>query len=180
MKMGDGGFRPAYNVQYGTDAESQVIVGVEVVTAGSDQGQMSAMVEQVTARCGQTPEQWLVDGGYPGHDEIDAVSGQTTVYAPVPKSKHKDTASQAVVDWRERMGTDEAKAIYKARAVTAACVNAQARNRGMIRLQVRGKVKVKGVTVLFALAHNLMRMISLAPELIGIGTATSAMPEMAD
>ena len=188
MKMGDGGFRPAYNVQYGTDAESQVIVGVEVVTAGSDQGQMSAMVEQVTARCGQTPEQWLVDGGYPGHDEIDAVSGQTTVYAPVPKSKHKDTDphepkagdSQAVVDWRERMGTDEAKAIYKARAATAACVNAQARNRGMIRLQVRGKVKVKGVAVLFALAHNLMRMVSLAPELIGIGTATSAMPEMAD
>ena len=188
MKMGDGGFRPAYNVQYGTDAESQVIVGVEVVTAGSDQGQMSAMVEQVTARCGQTPEQWLVDGGYPGHDEIDAVSGQTTVYAPVPKSKHKDTDphepkagdSQAVVDWRERMGTDEAKAIYKARAATAECVNAQARNRGMIRLQVRGKVKVKGVAVLFALAHNLMRMVSLAPELIGIGTATSAMPEMAD
>lgn len=188
MKMGDGGFRPAYNVQYGTDAESQVIVGVEVVTAGSDQGQMSAMVEQVTARCGQTPEQWLVDGGYPGHDQIDAVSGQTTVYAPVPQSKNKDTDphepkagdSQAVVDWRERMGTDEAKAIYKARAATAECVNAQARNRGMIRLPVRGKVKVKGVAVLFALAHNLMRMVSLAPALIGIGTATSAMPEMAD
>lgn len=40
MKMGDGGFRPAYNAQYATDTESQVIVGVEVVTVGSDMGQL--------------------------------------------------------------------------------------------------------------------------------------------
>ena len=60
MKMGDGGFRPAYNVQYGTDTESQVIVGVAVVSAGSDQGQMAPMVQQVAERCGQTPEEWLV------------------------------------------------------------------------------------------------------------------------
>lgn len=30
MKMGDGGFRPAYNAQFATDCESQVIVGVAV------------------------------------------------------------------------------------------------------------------------------------------------------
>jgi transposase len=184
MKMGDGGYRPAYNVQYGTDAESQVIVGVGVVTAGSDQGQMTPMVEQVTERCGRAPEAWLVDGGYPGHEQIDAVAEQTTVYAPVPKPKdqHADPHapkagdSEAVAAWRERMGTDQAKAIYKERAATAECVNAQARNRGMIRLQVRGLDKVKGVAVLFALAHNLMRMVSLAPALLGIGTATSAVP----
>jgi hypothetical protein len=29
------------------------------------------------------------------------------------------------------MGTDEAKAIYKNRAATAECVNAQSRNRGL-------------------------------------------------
>ena len=187
MKMGDGGFRPAYNVQYGTDAQSQVIVGVEVVTAGTDQGQMSAMVEQLAGRCGQAAEEWLVDGGYPGHDEIEAVSKQTTVYAPVPKPKDKEADphapkagdSEAVADWRKRMATDEAKAIYKERAATAECVNAQARNRGLIRLPVRGLNKVKGVALLFALAHNVMRMASLAPELLGIGTGTSAFPEMA-
>jgi len=31
--------------------------------------------------------------------------------------------------------------------------------------------------VLFALAHNLMRMATLAPELIGLGTGPSAVPE---
>lgn len=186
MKMGDGGFRPAYNVQYGTDTESQIIVGVKVVSSGSDQGQMAPMVEQVAQRCGRTPEQWLVDGGYPAHEQIDAVAERTTVLAPVPQSNNKETDahqpkagdSPAVADWRNRMATDEAKERYKDRAATAECVNAQARNRGLIRLPVRGLAKVQGVALLFALAHNLMRMVRLAPQLIGIGTGTSAVPGM--
>jgi transposase len=186
MKMADGGFRPAYNVQYGTDIDSQVIVGVEVVSSGSDQGQMAPMVEQVSERCGHAPGEWLVDGGYPGHEQLDAVAERTTVIAPVPTSKDKQVDphqaksgdSPAVAAWRSRMASEQAKQRYKERAATAECVNAQARNRGMIRLSVRGLTKVKGVAVLFALAHNLMRMASLAPELIGIGTGTSAVPAM--
>ncbi|WP_162911150.1 transposase, partial [Azohydromonas sediminis] len=49
MKMGDGGFRPAYNVQLATTCKDQVIVGVAVSNAGSDMGQMAPMVEQVSA-----------------------------------------------------------------------------------------------------------------------------------
>lgn len=62
IKMGDGGYRPAYNAQYATDTESQVIVGVEVVTVGSDMGQLAPMVKQVTERSGVTPGHGLVDG----------------------------------------------------------------------------------------------------------------------
>jgi hypothetical protein len=29
MKMGDGGFRPAYNVQFATDGDTRMIVSVE-------------------------------------------------------------------------------------------------------------------------------------------------------
>jgi len=207
MKMGDGGFRPAYNIEFGTDTESQIIVGVDVVTTGSDMGQMAPMVEQVVERCGRAPENWLVDGGFPAHDQIDAVAAQTRVIAPVPKPKVKvksDEAgaqtqadaksapgptvdpyqrkpgdSPAVGDWRERMATEEVKELYKERAATAECVNAQARNRGLVLLPVRGLAKVKGVALLFVLAHNLMCVLRLAPELIGIGTGTSAVPGMA-
>ena len=209
MKMGDGGFRPAYNIEFCSDTESQVIVGVDVVTTGSDMGQMAPMVKQVTQRCGQAPDDWLVDGGFPAHDQIDAVASQTRVIAPVPKPKAKtkakaDTAqtntqedaqampeppvdahqrkpgdSPALGDWRERMATDESKELYKERAATAECVNAQARNRGLVLLPVRGLKKVKALALLFVLAHNLMRMVRLAPELIGIGTGTSGIPEMA-
>ena len=47
MKMADGGFRPAFNVQFATDVETQIIVGVDVTNIGSDAGQMPPMVEQL-------------------------------------------------------------------------------------------------------------------------------------
>src|SRR5690606_7891629 len=82
MKMGDGGFRPAYNPQLASDVDSLVIVGVEVATVGSDQGQMVPMIEQVRERCGQAPEAWLVDGGFVGHEQVEQASAHTTVYGP--------------------------------------------------------------------------------------------------
>ena len=69
--------------------------------------------------------------------------------------------SPAVAGWRPRMATEEAKTISKQRAATAECVNAQARNRGLIERRVRGLVKVKAVALWYALAHNLMRAVSL-------------------
>ena len=187
MKMGDGGFRPAYNAQYATDSASQVIVGVDVVTQGHDQGQLAPMVEQVTERCGQSPEQWLVDGGYPAHEQLDAVAEQTEVYAPVPKAKDEATDphapkagdSEAVAAWRQRMGTEEAKHIYKDRAATAECVNALARERGLTRLRVRSAKKVKCVLLLHALAHNVMRAFALAPELLGLGISAPGVGKVA-
>ena len=195
MKMGDGGFRPAFNVQFATTCEEQVIVGVAVVNAGSDMAQLAPMVEQVEKRLGRSPQQWLVDGGFPAHEQIDAVEGKTELYAPVPEprptaqkdakshaneddpgneakpDKHepKPGDSKAVAQWRQRMASDEAKELYKQRAATAECVNAQARNRGLLRMPVRGLARVRCVVGLFVLAHNLMRMVKLAPQLVGLG-----------
>jgi len=193
--MGDGGFRPAFNVQFATTCQDQVIVGMDVVNAGSDMAQLAPMVEQVHKRLGQSPQQWLVDGGFPAHDQIDAVASKTEVYAPVPEPKTKtkkdkqgnavqqDTVpdkhqpkpgdSEAVASWRVRMGSEDAKELYKQRAATAECVNAQARNRGLMRMPVRGLAKVRCVVGLFVLAHNLMRMAKLAPQLVGWGIAPS-------
>lgn len=186
MKMGDGGFRPAYNPQLATDTDSQVIVGVEIIACGSDQGQMNPMIEQVKARCGQTPQAWLVDGGFAGHDEVTQASQRTVIYAPVMKSKGqatdphqpKPTDSPEVGQWRVRMATEQAKAIYKLRAQTAECVNAQCRNRGLQQFRVRGLAKVKCVLLLHALAHNLMRMAALIPDWLGVGTSTPAVAKM--
>lgn len=194
MKMADGGYRPAVNAQMASDCDSQVIVGVELSTAGSDMAQLAPMVDQVQQRCGKTPEQWLVDGGFPAHEQIDAVADRTEVYAPVPEPRAKKDAkndeqgnqvepdkhapkpddSTAVAQWRQRMATPEAKALYKLRAATAECVNAQARNRGLQRMPVRGLGKMRCVVLLFALAHNLMRTLALAPQLLRLGPTASA------
>ena len=175
MKMADGGFRPAYNVQFATDTESQVIVGVEVTNFGSDQGQMAPMVEQIEERHGKSPDEMLVDGGYVKKEDIDKVSapqGKTTVYAPVMKSKTPDRDahvprsddSPAVAEWRQRMATDEAKEIYKERAATAECVNAIARNRGYLQFRVRGSPKARVIALWYALIHNVMRTVALRAE----------------
>lgn len=176
MKMADGGFRPAYNVQFSTDTASQIIVGIDVATCGSDQGQMAPMVEQIHERYEQYPQDVLVDGGFVKHDDIDTVSApekECTVYGPVrqPKEASKDryaphaTDSAAVAAWRQRMATPEAQAIYKDRAATAECVNALARNRGLRQLWVRGVAKVKAIALWYAIAHNLRRAVSLRAAL---------------
>ena len=171
MKMADGGFRPAYNVQFATATGSQLIVGVDVCNLGSDLGQLSPMLDQVEQRYGQRPAEWLVDGGYARHNDIeDADARGTTVYAPVPKPKDptrdrhapRGDDSTAIAYWRERMGRSEAKDIYRQRAATAECVNAIARGRGLRQFVVRGLRKVKAVALWYALAHNLMRAVALA------------------
>ena len=181
MKMPDGGFRPAFNVQFATTTDTvRAIVGVSVTNRGSDQGQTTPMVEQIEARTGVRPTELLVDGGYPSHDAIDqATAAGVTIYAPVPKPRGKPSEtpdqppidphlpkpgdSDAVAAWRVRMGTDDAKQIYKQRAATAETVNADAKaHRGMAATALRGLNKVTGNACLFALTYNILRFIAVS------------------
>ena len=170
MKMADGGFRPAFNAQLAVDTGTMIITGVELINSGSDMGQMLPMHEQHQDRYARVPEQWLTDGGFAKHDQIEQLEVQATkVFAPVvaPKDKQRDRYaplpgdSQALSQWRERMGTDAAKLIYKERAASIECTNAHLRNRGLQRFNVRGLNKARAVLLWHALAHNLKRMMAL-------------------
>ena len=173
MKMPDGGFRPAYNLEIATDVPSQVIVGVGVVTKGSDGGEAVPMVEQIKERTWQTPEAYLMDGGFATRKDITVLERQgIVVYAPT-RSPRTETSgrSQAeprpddsaeVASWRIRMESTEAKEIYKERAATAECVNAHGRRHGLQQLLVRGSEKVLSVLLLVAITHNLLRWIALS------------------
>ena len=102
-----------------------------------------------------------------------------TLYAPVPKPRSKPSEtpdpppidpplpkpgdSDAVAAWRVRMGTDDAKQIYKQRAATAETVNADAKaHRGMAATALRGLDKVTGTACLFALTYNILRFITVS------------------
>lgn len=173
MKMGDGGYRPAFNVQLATDTQTQIITGVDVTNSGGDQGKLAPMVQQHQERYGKQPEEALVDGGFAKKEDIETV-GQagTTVYAPVQASKDPKRDSHTprpddppkVAEWRRRMATAEAKEVYKERASTAECVNGHCRNRGLYQFRVRGLMKVRAVVLLYVLAHNLMRAATLRAE----------------
>lgn len=166
MKMGDGGFRPAFNLQLATDTESRVIVGVGVTNSGSDKNQMEPMLEDVARRTGSRPREMLVDGGYTKLESIEKASEQgVTVYAPLPAPNKegvdphdpKRTDSPAVAAWRIRMDRAKSKEIYKERAATAETVNADLRTwRGLDRLVVRGIPKVTSVLLWAAITYNAL------------------------
>jgi transposase len=175
MKMSDGGFRPAYNIELAADTTAQVIVGVDVTTSGSDAGQAEPMLEQVTQRAdGQRPRQWTMDGGFPTGAAIDDLTGAgVEVLAPVqtPKDPQRDPHqpragdSAAVAAWRVRMGTEAAKTAYRLRAATIECVNAKVRmQHGLTLLRVRGLAKVRCITLWTALAHNLKLLVTRPPR----------------
>jgi len=178
MRMPDGGDRPAYDVQLAVDVQSRAIVGVDVTDAGSDAGLAEPMREQVEERTGGTVKDHLVDGGYVKLDDVDraaAAEPAVTLYMPVPKPRKagadphqpKTTDSDAVAQWRRRMGTPEAKAIYKGRASTIETINAELKTeRGLTPFRVRGASKVRCVALWCALAYDVMhfgwQMIGLA------------------
>ena len=169
MRMGDGGFRPAYNVQLATTTEGQVIVGVHVGNT-HDTGQLEPTLADIERRTGQRPVEYLVDAGYAQERTVEATSAQgVTLYAPVPHRQHVSDPHQPrpgdsaeVAAWRVRMGTEAAKAIYRERAATSERVNADLKTwRGMGQVPLRGVRKVLAFTLLHALTFNILRALAL-------------------
>jgi transposase len=172
MKMPDGGYRPAYNVQFATTLDTLVVVGVDVTNAGTDAGQLAPMVAQIAQDCGAPPQECYVDGGFVSQDDITEVSAQgVVVYAPIKEEAKKLSQGRdpyapvkgdtpEVASWRRRMGTDEGKAKYRARSLCE-WTNAVSREHGLTRLLVRGLAKVKAVALWHGLAVNFRRTLAL-------------------
>lgn len=168
MKMGDGGYRPAYNVQMAT-AGSQLggprtIVGILVTNAGTDMGSITPMLEQIKRRTGKLPKALLADAGHAKHSCIESAmrSGVDTLI-PVPEAqRHATKAVSAEIEaWRARMETDEAKQLYRARASLCELPNAHLKTRqGVTQMLVRGLERVTCVALLAGIAANLVHNLA--------------------
>jgi len=172
-KMGNGGFSPAFNVQFATDGDSRMIVGATIVSQGSDAGQMEPMHGRLVNQYEKHPQKYLVDGAFPTIADVTAVERQgTKVYGPLSREKkqleagkdpyaRKSRDTDEMASFRARMANDEAKELYKQRPSIAEFPNADCRNRGLHQFRVRGRRKVKAQTMWHVLAFNLLRMINL-------------------
>jgi len=169
MKMANGGYNPAVNVQLATDTESRAILGVEVSNEGSDSAGLSEpMRQQVEQRTGGKVAQHLVDGGYLRTEDIVQAHQQgVELFVPPKPARNpqnrgrelepKPDDSDAVRAWKQRMASEEGQKIYKDRAATSETVNADLRTyRGLVPLTVRGLEKITCVALWCALAHNLV------------------------
>lgn len=164
MKMADGGFRPAYNVQVASVAGEQIVVAVEPVAVGSDRGLIGPMLQAVHRRTGHLPECHLADGGFGSAQDIEwAHDNDVAIYCPPTNSKHgrdpfapRKNDGPGVLAWRQRMASEPGKALYKRRSICE-CIHARWRNWNLIRLTVRGLPKVKTTMLWYALANNILQ-----------------------
>jgi transposase len=178
MAMADGGYRPAYNLQFKTDLKEGFVVGIEVTNKASDSGQLDAASEEIEQRYGVRPERLLADGGYANKEDIEAQHNKgIEVFCPPPRSKGKLVGASSVPAkprpkrketpgvelWHERMGKEESAAIY-ARRVTCERPHADVRNRGLYRFLVRGMEKAKAVALWHITAYNFLQMQRLTPQ----------------
>jgi hypothetical protein len=171
MKMPDGGYRPAFNIHIATDVESMVVLAVEVNNEGTDLHAMLPLAEQIEADYQVRPDEWLADGGCTSVENIEKMSKRgCKVIAPVRQRSNPDRKpsdprpgdSEAILEWRARMETEQAKEAYKRRGATSECVNAHFRNQGLLRFLVRGAKKALAVALMHAIASNMRRSWALA------------------
>lgn len=165
MKMPDGGFRPAYNVQVACDTDSRAILAVQVSNHGTDQPHSAPLRQEVEARTGGTVKEHLIDGGFVKLEAIEeAEASGVKIYAPPKQTKARPDPftpvpgdSPEIIQWRQRMKSEEAKEIYKERASTSETINADLRcHRGLSPFVVRGPEKALCIVLWSSLAYNLM------------------------
>ena len=164
MKRGDGGFRPAYNVQRATaGAEmgaARTIVGVRVTHVGSDVGSISPMLDESERRTGTLPSVLLADGGHVKHECLrNAAARGVAVLMPIPEraTRPDPQADPAVAAWHDRMATDTAKQQDRARPGLCELPNAHLKcHHGVAPMFVRGIEKVTCMVLLATLASNLL------------------------
>lgn len=186
MRMPDGGYRPAYNVQLTGDLESGLIVGLGVDTTGSDGGLLAPAMADVERRLGRLPPRLLADGGYTVLDDIVALTAKAvTVFCPLKPRRNPGNDPAAprrsdppeVADWRRRMVDDAAAGMagWMRRRGEHERINANLRNHGLQRFNVRGSLKVRVVCLLHALAHNFMTAVRLrAQASLGVCAPTAS------
>lgn len=173
MKMGDGGFRLAYNVQLATGMDSRAIYGVDVVTtldSGTSPRMMGIVHNRLRKLKMDAPTNWISDSAYSAKRDIEVAAElypNCQYYAP-PKvnkrrdpKKHQKKDSQAVKRWRDLIDREDVNELYKNRCSTAEFSNAQMKQRGWREFLVRGLEKVKSCALLNVIAQNIARYFDL-------------------
>lgn len=164
IKMADGGFRPAYNMQVASVAGEQIVVAIEISTSSSDRGLARPMVEKIDATYGMLPAHYLIDGGFTKNDDIEwAHHANVAMFCPPITNKHKTDPFEPRSDdgpgikaWRERMKSEAGKATYRTRSIHE-CINGRFRQWRLTQLTVRGKAKAWAVLAWYALVNNLLQ-----------------------
>jgi transposase len=163
MKVSNGGFEPAYNVQLAAMGSPMggpiTIIGVQVTSLGSDKHSILPMCEQVEQRTGHKLDEVLVDGEHLTQEELLAAIAQgRTVIAPVPErwDLSEEPQNPTIAAWMAEMKTDAMRRAYRTRKALVEHANAILKDRfGLRKAPVRG---TRGVLCVFLLAAVVLNL----------------------
>lgn len=174
MRMPDGAVHPGWNVQVATSCG--FVVAIDPTDRRSDNGLAPGLVEQVVRRCARMSRRLLADatamtmddivtlcGRYPGLEIYSPPPGQRGIVTPAGQRNRRSQLRRepdAVKEWRQRMATDEGKAVYQRRKLTEH-VHARMKNRGFGRMPVHGITAVRSVCYMHAITQNMWHAHSL-------------------
>jgi hypothetical protein len=171
-------FTQSYNAQAAVDADgSQLVVGQHVSQSASDYAELENGVASIPEQLGK-PESVLADAGYVNADAFDRLEQEgVEIYCSVhredahnerhydfrPQSASgravKEPTAERLVAMRDKLRTEEGKALYGRRNHTVepvfGIIKAAMGFRGF---SLRGKEKVSGEWTLVCLAYNLRRL----------------------
>ena len=125
---------------------------------------ITPMLDDIERRLHALPKVLLADANHGAHDGIrDAALRGVELLVAVPESSRQPTSDKAATDgaivaWRARMESDEAKKLYKARAGLCELMNAHLRtHHGVDQFLVRGVAKATSVVLLGVIASNILQ-----------------------
>jgi len=172
--MPDGGrkgsFVQAYNAQIAVDSAAQIIVAAEITQESNDKQQLAPMLERVEQNMGAKPEAATADTGYFSAEQVnDERVRNIDLYVAIGKQKHgeSEVATEASpqpedserAQMRQRLQTEQGKAIYKMRKAIVEPVFGQIKEwRGFRRFSLRGLEKAGAEWKLICLTHNLLKL----------------------
>ena len=171
--MPDGGnkgsFLQGYNGQIAVDGEAQIIIAAELTQETNDKLQLVPMAQKVVENVGRLADTISADAGYFSEEAIESESlAGTNLLVPPNRQKHENgaaaeeksgTAFDAKAKMRERLQTEEGKALYKMRKAIVEPVFGQVKSvRGFTRFSLRGFDNARFEWLLIALTHNLLKL----------------------
>lgn len=158
-------FQQSYNAQIAVDAHAQVIVAAAVTQEAVDNAQLAPMLTAVKAHLGRLPEVATADNGYFNPAVLtDPRLAAVDLYVATGRERKAPRASSGTADtvvqrMRDKLATDNGKAIYKRRKCIPEPVFGQIKEaRGFRRFSFRGLAQVTAEWSVVALTHNLLKL----------------------
>lgn len=155
MRSSEGAFIQGYNAQAAVDAEHQIIVVADLNHMAADAPQLIPMLDLVRTNLGCNPVEISADAGYGSEANLRVLDERRlrsfVATGKMHRSYNQPAAPRARIpaqlDIRQRMQrkllTKAGRARYRLRQQVVEPVFGQIRNKGLIRLLLRGEEKCR-------------------------------------